>query len=172
MVFKVSSMEDTQFKGQAICFDEAKDIVDAVEARKIQPGSVIVLRNLGPVASGMPEVLVATAALAVPELDGKVAFISDTRVSGVSHGAIGVHCSPEAAVGGPIGLVEDGDEISFDLLEGDLTLHVDDEAMSARRAAWKAPDQLRPARLPTDFSGTVAQAHHGCVSRAHYPDCE
>ncbi len=173
MVFKVSSMEDTQFKGQAICFDEAKDIVDAVEARKIQPGSVIVLRNLGPVASGMPEVLVATAALAVPELDGKVAFISDTRVSGVSHGAIGVHCSPEAAVGGPIGLVEDGDEISFDLLEGDLTLHVDDEAMSARRAAWKAPDQLRAQRgYLADFSGTVAQAHHGCVSRAYYPDCE
>ena len=173
MVFKVSSMEDTQFKGQAICFDEAKDIVDAVEARKIQPGSVIVLRNLGPVASGMPEVLVATAALAVPELDGKVAFISDTRVSGVSHGAIGVHCSPEAAVGGPIGLVEDGDEISFDLLEGDLTLHVDDEAMSARRATWKAPDQLRAQRgYLADFSGTVAQAHHGCVSRAYYPDCE
>ena len=93
-------------------FDEAKDIVDAVEARKIQPGSVIVLRNLGPVASGMPEVLVATAALAVPELDGKVAFISDTRVSGVSHGAIGVHCSPEAPAG-PWS-VEDGDEI-FDL---------------------------------------------------------
>ena len=173
MVFKVSSMEDTQFKGNAICFDEAKDIVDAVEARKIQPGSVIVLRNLGPVASGMPEVLVATAALAVPELDGKVAFISDTRVSGVSHGAIGVHCSPEAAVGGPIGLVEDSDEISFDLLEGDLTLHVNDEAMSARRAAWKAPDQLRAQRgYLADFSGTVAQAHHGCVSRAYYRDCE
>ena len=173
MVFKVSSMEDTQFKGKAICFDEAKDIVDAVEARKIQPGSVIVLRNLGPVASGMPEVLVATAALAVPELDGKVAFISDTRVSGVSHGAIGVHCSPEAAVGGPIGLVEDSDEISFDLLEGDLTLHVNDEAMSARRAVWKAPDQLRAQRgYLADFSGTVAQAHHGCVSRAYYRDCE
>ena len=173
MVFKVSSMEDTQFKGLAICFDEAKDIVDAVEARKIQPGSVIVLRNLGPVASGMPEVLVATAALAVPELDGKVAFISDTRVSGVSHGAIGVHCSPEAAVGGPIGLVEDGDKISFDLLEGDLTLHVDDETMSARRAAWKAPNQPRaPRGYLADFSGTVAQAHHGCVSRAYHPDCE
>ena len=172
MVFKVSSMKDTQFRGQAVCFDEAKDIVDAVEARTIQPGSVIVLRNLGPVASGMPEVLVATAALAVPELDGKVAFISDTRVSGVSHGAIGVHCSPEAAVGGPIGLVEDGDEISFDLLEGDLTLHVDDETMSARRAAWKAPAHLRAQRgYLADFSATVAQAHNGCVSRAYYTDC-
>ena len=172
MVFKVSSMKDTQFRGQAVCFDEAKDIVDAVEARTIQPGSVIVLRNLGPVASGMPEVLVATAALAVPELDGKVAFISDTRVSGVSHGAIGVHCSPEAAVGGPIGLVEDGDEISFDLLEGDLTLHVDDETMAARRAAWRAPAHLRAQRgYLADFSATVAQAHNGCVSRAYYTDC-
>jgi len=173
MVFKVSSMKDTKFKGKAVCFDEAKDIVDAVEAHEIQPGSVIVLRNLGPVASGMPEVLVATAALAVPELDGKVAFISDTRVSGVSHGAIGVHCSPEAAVGGPIGLVKDGDEISFDLLEGELTLHVDDDQMAQRKAAWQPPAALRAKRgYLADFSATVAQAHNGCVSRAYYPECE
>ncbi len=173
MVFKVSSMKDTKFKGKAICFDEAKDIVDAVEAHKIKPGSVIVLRNLGPVASGMPEVLVATAALAVPELDGKVAFISDTRVSGVSHGAIGVHCSPEAAVGGPIGLTKDGDEISFDLLAGELTLHVDDGEMARRKAAWQAPKALRAQRgYLADFSATVAQAHNGCVSRAYYPECE
>ena len=173
MVFKVSSMKDTKFKGKAVCFEEAKDIVDAVEAKKIQPGSVIVLRNLGPVASGMPEVLVATAALAVPELDGKVAFISDTRVSGVSHGAIGVHCSPEAAVGGPIGLVEDGDEISFDLLEGDLHVDLSEDEMAQRKAAWQAPAALRAQRgYLADFSVTVAQAHNGCVSRAYYPECE
>lgn len=173
MVFKVSSMKDTKFKGKAVCFEEAKDIVDAVEAKKIQPGSVIVLRNLGPVASGMPEVLVATAALAVPELDGKVAFISDTRVSGVSHGAIGVHCSPEAAVGGPIGLVEDGDEISFDLLEGDLHVDLSEDEMAQRKAAWQAPAALRAQRgYLADFSATVAQAHNGCVSRAYYPECE
>jgi dihydroxy-acid dehydratase len=173
MVFKVSSMKDTKFKGKAICFDEAKDIVDAVEAHKIKPGSVIVLRNLGPVASGMPEVLVATAALAVPELDGKVAFISDTRVSGVSHGAIGVHCSPEAAVGGPIGLVKDGDEISFDLLAGDLHVNLSEGEMAQRKAAWQPPTQLRAQRgYLADFSATVAQAHNGCVSRAYYPECE
>ena len=173
MVFKVSSMKDTKFKGKAICFDEAKDIVDAVEAHKIKPGSVIVLRNLGPVASGMPEVLVATAALAVPELDGKVAFISDTRVSGVSHGAIGVHCSPEAAVGGPIGLVKDGDEISFDLLAGDLHVDLSEGEMKKRKAAWQAPTALRAQRgYLADFSATVAQAHNGCVSRAYYPECE
>jgi dihydroxy-acid dehydratase len=172
IVFKVSSMESPAFKGTALCFDDARDVVAAVEQKKIKPGNIIVLRNLGPVASGMPEVLVATAALAVPELDGKVAFISDTRVSGVSHGAIGVHCSPEAAVGGPIGLVEDGDEISFDLLAGEITLHVDHSELSDREGRW---DQQRPVHTRgylADFAATVAQAHHGCVSRALYPDCD
>jgi dihydroxy-acid dehydratase len=121
----------------------------------------------------MPEVLIATAALAVPELDGKVAFISDTRVSGVSHGAIGVHCAPEAAVGGPIGCVEDGDIIAFDLLNGSITVKIDDALMSSRRAALKPRPPLNPARgYLADFSATVAQASNGCVSRALYPELE
>ena len=171
IVFKVSSMEQPSFKGRAICFDKAKDIVDAVEAELIKPGSIIILRNLGPVASGMPEVLVATAALAVPELDGKVAFLSDTRVSGVSHGAIGVHCAPEAAVGGPIGLVENGDEISFDLLAGELTLHLTEEELESRREAWVAPRLSLNRGYLADFSATVSQADSGCVSKAYHPDC-
>ena len=146
--------------------DRARDIVTAVEQKRVQPGTVIVLRGLGPVASGMPEVLVATAALAVPELDGKVAFISDTRVSGVSHGAIGVHCSPEAVVGGPIGLVHDGDDISFDLLAGRITLHVEDDELAGRRAAWQPTLPTFQRGYLADFSTTVAQAHDGCVSRA------
>lgn len=167
IVFKVSSLKEASFRGQAICFETAKAVVDAVEAKQIQPGSVIVLRNLGPAACGMPEVLVATAALAVPELDGKVAFISDTRVSGVSHGAIGVHCAPEAAVGGPIGLVENGDEISVDLLAGELTLHVSDETMTARRSAWTAPPREPMPGYLADFCATVAQANMGCVSSVY-----
>lgn len=173
IVFKVSSMKEAKFTGRAICFDDARDVVDAVEAKRIQPGMVIVLRNLGPVACGMPEVLVATAALSVPELDGKVAFISDTRVSGVSHGAIGVHCSPEAAVGGPIGLVENDDQISFDLLGGEIHWHVGDEEIQRRRAAWVVKKQsFEPRGYLADFCATVAQAEYGCVSRAHYPNCE
>lgn len=168
IVFKVSSMEATTFRGRAKCFDNARKIVEAVEQKKIEPGSVIVLRYLGPAAAGMPEVLVATAALAVPELDGKVAFLSDTRVSGVSHGAIGVHCSPEAAVGGPIALVEDGDEISFNLLQGDITLHVQDDELNRRREAWKPPAMRFHRGYLADFTATVAQAHDGCVSRAYY----
>ena len=124
IVFKVSSLEQPRFRGPAICFETGKEVSDAVEQRRIRPGNVIVLRYLGPVAAGMPEVVLAASALSVPELNGKVALISDTRVSGISHGAIGVHCAPEAAVGGPIALVENGDEISFDCLVGDVTLHI------------------------------------------------
>ena len=171
IVFKVSSMQDAHFKGRAVCFSDAKEIVDAVASRKIQPGSIIVLRDLGPVAAGMPEVLVATAALAVPELDGKVAFLSDTRVSGVSHGAIGVHCSPEAAVGGPIALVEDGDEISFDLLEGEIKLHVSDPELKNRSSRWSPPVLSHQRGYLADFSASTAQAHHGCVSHHYHPKC-
>lgn len=165
IVFKVSSMEKPQFEGEAICFEDAKDVVDAARSGRIRPGHVIVLRHLGPVAAGMPEVLVASAALAVPELDGKVAFISDTRVSGVSHGAIGVHCSPEAAVGGPIAFVEDGDRISFDLGQGSITLHVDDAELGRRRDGWVPPAFRWNRGYLADFSATTAQASDGCVSR-------
>ncbi len=168
IVFKVSSMEHPQFRGPAICFDDARQIVEAVEKGAIAPGSVIVLRYLGPVAAGMPEVLIASAALAVPELDGKVAFLSDARVSGVSHGAIGVHCSPEASIGGPIALVKDGDEISFDLLAGEITLHVEDSELQNRRQAWKPSDSKFHRGYLADFTATVAQAHDGCVSLAYH----
>jgi dihydroxy-acid dehydratase len=164
IVFKVSSLRDTTFRGEAICFDDVRSVVAAVESRRIRPGHVIVLRYLGPVASGMPEVLVATAALATPELVGRVAFLSDTRVSGVSHGAIGVHCAPEAAVGGPIGLVKDGDDISFDLLAGELTWHVDEAERSRRSPASSAPTHAEI--YLADFAATATQAHEGCVSRS------
>ncbi len=164
IVFKVSSMQETVFEGKAVCFDNAREIAVAVEKGKITPGTVCVLRHLGPVASGMPEVLVASAALAVPELDGKVALVSDTRVSGVSHGAIGVHCAPEAAVGGPIGLVEDGDVITFDLLEGVIDLRVDEKTLETRRQTVDVKPPVQRRTYLGDFARTVAQANEGCVS--------
>ncbi|MFK7777383.1 MAG: dihydroxy-acid dehydratase [Gimesia sp.] len=172
IVFKVSSMQESHFDGTACCFDDAKDVATAVESGKIKPGNIIVLRNLGPIASGMPEVLVATAALAVPELDGKVAFISDTRVSGVSHGAIGVHCSPEAAIGGPIGLVQDGDPISFDLLKGTIQVEISDEELQKRRDQWELTPVIHSRGYLADFAATTSQAHHGCVSKALHPKCD
>ena len=166
IVFKVSSMKQPQFRGTALCFDDPRLIVDAAAAKRIAPGSVIVLRYLGPIAAGMPEVLVATAALATKELDGRVAFLSDTRVSGVSHGAIGVHCCPEAAAGGPIALVEDGDEISFDLTRGEITLHVHEQTLAARRAAWQPPSLRYDVGYLATFAATAGQADIGCVPTA------
>ncbi len=169
-VFKVSSLSEPRFRGPALCFNSGKEVSDAVEQRRIRPGHFIVLRYLGPVAAAMPEVVLAASALSVPELNGKVALISDTRVSGISHGAIGVHCSPEAAVGGPIALVHDGDEISFDLPSGDITVHVNEDELGRRRQAWRPPEFERTRGYLADFTATVAQAHDGCVSRAFHSD--
>jgi dihydroxy-acid dehydratase len=159
MVFKVSSRQNPHFSGKAICFKSVQEVSDAASQGKIQPGHVVVLRGVGPVAAGMPELLVASAALAVPELDGKVAFLSDGRVSGVSHGVMGIHCSPEAAAHGPIAAVQDGDEIEFDLLKGTIHLHAD---LAVRSSDWPAPKYGRG--YLADFAATAMQAHDGCVS--------
>lgn len=161
VVFKVSAMDDPRFKGKAICFEDAKGVSDAAAEGRIKPGHIVVIRGCGPVASGMPEMHVASAALALPELKGKVALLSDTRVSGVSSGAIGVHCAPEAAVGGPIGAVKDGDEIEFDLLAGTIECHADLDAPSRRSGARSIRHQRG---YLADFSATTTQANEGCVS--------
>jgi dihydroxy-acid dehydratase len=163
IVFKVSSLQEAGFEGKAMCFPDADSLVEAVNAGRIRPGHVVVLRGMGPVAMGMPEVLLATAALSNPELDGKVALVSDARVSGVSHGAIGVHCSPEAAVGGPIARVKDGDIISFDLLSGQVSWQggetEDDPGGVVFPAFGGREIYLR------EFSNNTTQAHQGCVSK-------
>jgi dihydroxy-acid dehydratase len=160
IVFKVSALQSPRFVGSAICFDSAKAVSDAAVAGLIRPGHVVVLKGLGPVAAGMPEVHVATAALSMPELKGKVVLISDTRVSGVSSGAIGVHCAPEAAIGGPIGMIHDGDTITIDLELGTIDAAVD---FATRRPAIQA---IRHARgYLAEFAALVSQADQGCVSR-------
>jgi dihydroxy-acid dehydratase len=165
IVFKVSSMDSPRFSGQALCFTDAKAVQEAATAKKIRPGHIVILRGLGPVGSGMPEVLVATAALSTPDLDGKVALISDTRISGVSHGAIGVHCAPEAAVGGPIAWVRDGDTISFDLTLGEISWHVSPAELAQRQQAEPLASLKYQRTYLADFAATVAQANFGCVSR-------
>lgn len=160
MVFKVSSLDEPRFRGRAICFHDAKGVSDAAASGRIRAGHVVVIRGCGPVALGMPEMHVASAALAVPELYGKVALISDTRVSGVSGGAVGVHCSPEAVVGGPIARVEDGDDIEFDLLAGTIEVMAD---LESRKQSLETPGY--PFGYLADFAATVTQAHEGCVPR-------
>ena len=162
VVFKVSSLDVPRFEGTAVCFDDSRGVHEAAAEGRIQPGHIVVIRGCGPVAAGMPEVHVASAALAVPELKGKVALLSDTRVSGVSGGAVGVHCAPEAAVGGPIAALRDGDPVSFDLLAG--TIHVDADLDSPERQHRPKSPRHQRGYL-ADFAATVSQANEGCVSR-------
>jgi len=108
---------------------------------------------------GMPEVLVATAALAGAGLAGRVALISDTRISGVSHGAIGVHCAPEAVAGGAIARVRDGDAIAFDLLRGEIRWQE-----TGREPVQCVPPPIGEVYL-REFTENVTQANFGCVSR-------
>ncbi|MEM9702413.1 MAG: dihydroxy-acid dehydratase [Planctomycetota bacterium] len=165
VVFNVSSLKEPRFAGRAMVFEETKAVADAAAQKRIKPGTVVVLRGLGPVAAGMPEVLVASAALSTPELDGRVALLSDTRVSGVSHGAIGVHCAPEAAVGGPIALVEDGDGISFDLETGLLHWDVGQEEIARRRRTHVPRPVEHDRRYLAEFAATVMGADRGCVGK-------
>ncbi len=162
IVFKVSSRQDPTFQGRAICFNDVESLLAAVVTGQIEVGHVVVLRGMGPVAMGMPEVLVATSALSTPELDGKVAFVSDTRVSGVSHGAIGVHCAPEAAVGGPIGLVKNGDLICIDLLKGEINW--ESHGRKCRGGDFKP--YAGPRVYLREFANRVSQADKGCVDKA------
>lgn len=159
IVFKVSSRQQPVFEGTAICFSDVASLENAVIQGEIRAGHVVVLRGMGPAAMGMPEVLVATAALSSPALDGKVALVSDARISGVSHGAIGVHCSPEAAAGGAIGQISDGDPVSFDLLAGEINWKGKGGG-STRYGSYRGE-----AVYLREFCDNVTQAHMGCVSR-------
>ncbi len=165
IVFKVSSLQTPEFSGEAICFESADAVVEAAAEGRIRPGHVVVMRYQGPVGSpGMPELLVASSALSTPQLNGKVALVCDGRVSGVAHGAIGVHCSPEAAVGGPIAVVHDGDRIRFDLMKGEIHWDVSESEIQNRLRHWTK----RPLPEGTDpylkrYAALVSQASHGCV---------
>ncbi len=165
ILFKAPGMNPVRFQGTALCFSDAQAVEDAAAARKIKPGHVVVLRHLGPVAAGMPEVLRAAEVVAAPELAGKAALISDARVSGISQGIIGVHCAPEAVIGGPIGLVQDGDAISFDLAAGDISWHVSEREISIRRTNQRRTAVRHDRTYLADFAATVCQANTGCVSR-------
>ena len=130
IVFKVSNLDEPVFEGIAMCFDDPREIVTSVEQGKIRPGTVVVLRYWGPVASGMPEVLVATSAN-WPFRNSTAKWLSSPiHECPVSlTGPLEFTLRPEAAVGGPIACVENGDSIRFDLLKGSVEVLIPDELM-------------------------------------------
>ncbi len=130
--------EMRKFTGRARCFDREPDAAAAVQAGEIRDGDIVVLRNCGPKgAPGMPEMAILASTIAAAGLRKSAALITDGRFSGVTTGAVIGHVSPEAALGGPIGLVKDGDLIEYDTIKGYINLLVSEEELEKRREEWK-----------------------------------
>lgn len=136
-VIKIGGVDPSikTFKGKAICFDSHDEAVEAIDNHTVRAGHVVVIRYEGPKGGpGMPEMLAPTSSIVGRGLGKDVALITDGRFSGATRGIAVGHISPEAAAGGPIGLIEDGDDITIDLVNRDLTLHVDDVVLAERQA--------------------------------------
>ena len=150
--------------GPARVFDCEEDSFAAIQNGKIVPGDVIVIRYEGPRGGpGMREMLSVTAALAGRGLDKQVALITDGRFSGATRGASIGHCSPEAAVGGPISLVEEGDIISIDINAYTVKLEVDAATLEKRRAAWSAPAPKVTHGYLARYARMVSSADTGAI---------
>ena len=150
--------------GPARVFDDEKDAMEAVQSRKIKAGDVVVIRYEGPKGGpGMREMLAVTAALAGQGLDKDVALITDGRFSGATRGASLGHCSPEAAVGGPIALVNEGDIITLDIDNYKIKLEVSDEELEKRRAEWKAPQPKVSSGYLARYARFVSSADKGAI---------
>ena len=159
------TLEKGVFRGTARVFESEADAMKAIRAGEIVKGNVVVVRNVGPVGGpGMPEMVMLTIQLQGRGLGEDVALITDGRFSGVSHGILIGHISPEAARGGPIAAVRDGDPIVIDPGKRTLDLDLPAAEIASRMAAWKAPEsRVRPGSVHHKYVRLVSSAHYGCV---------
>src|SRR3954469_16463609 len=168
-VLKLSgkALEKGQFRGTARVFESEAETMKAIRAGDIVPGTVIVVRNVGPVGGpGMPEMVMLTIQLQGRGLGEDVALITAGRFSGVSNGILIGHVSPEAARGGPIAAVRDGDVIVIDPGARTVNLEVPAEEIARRMADWRAPASVaavRPGSVHDKYIRLVSSAHYGCV---------
>ena len=150
--------------GPARVFNDESEAMTAVQKQQIKPGDVVVIRYEGPKGGpGMREMLAVTAALAGQGLDREVALITDGRFSGATRGASLGHCSPEAADGGPIALVKEGDLIELDINNYKITLKVSDEELAKRRAEWVAPEPKVKTGYLARYAKMVSSADKGAI---------
>ena len=164
-IVKVAGMENTFFEGIARCFDCEEDAFKCVSDREYSEGDIIVIRYEGPKGGpGMREMLKPTSAIMGLGLGDKVAFITDGRFSGGTHGFVVGHISPEAADGGPLALVEDGDLILIDAKNDQLTLKVDDNEMKKRRLAWQSPIKTPKKGVLSKYAKSVGSASLGAIT--------
>jgi dihydroxy-acid dehydratase len=162
---KVAGMKTLSFTGKARCFDCEEDAYAAVEKRDYKDGDVLVIRYEGPKGGpGMREMLSTTAALYGQGAGEKVALITDGRFSGATRGFCIGHVGPEAAVGGPIGLLKDGDSITIDAETGEINVDLSDEELARRRAEWKPRGTDYNAGAIWKYAQTVGSAEKGAVT--------
>ena len=156
--------EVRQFTGTAICFDGEHDCVEAIKAHKIKPGHVIVVRYEGPKGGpGMREMYLPMKLLNGQGLGTSTALITDGRFSGTNNGCFVGHISPEAAAGGPIALIRDGDQIRVDVINKRLDVLVSDEELEARRAEWTPPEPKKFGGYLDRYARLVSSAAEGAV---------
>ena len=164
-IVKVAGMKNLKFTGKARCFDCEEDAFAAVERRDYQEGDVLVIRYEGPKGGpGMREMLATTAALYGQGAGDTVALITDGRFSGATRGFCVGHVGPEAAVGGPIGLLQDGDTITIDAETGTIDVDLDEAELAKRREAWKPRGTDYNAGAIWKYAQTVGSAEKGALT--------
>jgi dihydroxy-acid dehydratase len=163
-VAKITGKEGERFVGTARVFDSEQDALAAILAGRIVAGDVVVIRYLGPKgAPGMPEMLSPTGAIIGRGLGDSVALITDGRFSGGSHGFVVGHVAPEAAAGGPIAAIEDGDEIEIDARKREITLRVGPAELAQRLADWRPRAGEKPGTVLEKYGRLVSCASKGAV---------
>ena len=164
-IVKVAGMNKLQFTGPARCFDCEEDAFKAVETRDYKEGEVLVIRYEGPKGGpGMREMLATTAALYGQGAGDTVALITDGRFSGATRGFCIGHVGPEAAVGGPIGLLKDGDMITIDAESGDISVDLNEEELAERRKNWKPRETDYQSGAIWKYAQTVGSAEKGAIT--------
>ncbi|WP_214470590.1 dihydroxy-acid dehydratase [Mesorhizobium sp. dw_380] len=164
-IVKVAGMAELKFSGPARCFDSEEECFEAVTHRNYREGEVLVIRYEGPRGGpGMREMLSTTAALYGQGMGGKVALITDGRFSGATRGFCIGHVGPEAAVGGPIGLIRDGDVISIDAVNGTIDVALTEAELAARAKTWKARTTDYQSGAIWKYAQTVGSARDGAVT--------
>ena len=164
-VAKITGKEGFSFEGKAKVFNSEEDGVQAILAKKINPGDVVVIRYEGPKGGpGMREMLKPTSAIMGLGLGDKVAFITDGRFSGGTHGFVVGHVSPEAADGGLIALIKDGDNILIDAENDELILKVDQDEIDLRKKNWKNPTNPPKKGVLAKYAASVKSASLGAIT--------
>jgi dihydroxy-acid dehydratase len=164
-VVKLAGHERRLHRGPARVFESEEHCFEAVKAQRIVPGDVVVIRYEGPAGGpGMREMLGVTAALVGEGLGGSVALLTDGRFSGGTHGLMVGHVAPEAALGGPIALVNEGDTIVVDVDRRTLDLEVDADELVRRRAAWRPPAPRYGSGVFAKYAALVSSASEGAIT--------